>query len=342
MEPLDFEKPLMEIEKNIVQLKEKALNEKIDFSETIAVLEKEVIEKKKQLYRNLSPDQRLKIARHPNRPNTLDYISFIFKDFIELHGDRVFGDDNAIIAGLATVGGHGVVVIGQQKGKDTKEKLFRNFGMAHPEGYRKALRIMQMASRFQVPIISFIDTPGAFPGISAEERGQASAIAVNLREMMSLKTPVICYVIGEGGSGGALGIAVGDKIVMLEHAYYSVISPEGCAAILWKTATKTPEAAQALKMTATDLHAFGIVDEILEEPLGGAHRNPQEMAQTIKLSIIQTIEEFSRLGGEALIRHRQEKFRQIGVYQTQALSQPSVSQTEMEIGPSPAFNKPVE
>ncbi len=316
MDFLEFEKPLIEIEKNIAQLKEKALKEKIDFSETIGRLEKEVQEKKRLLYQDLSPDQRLKIARHPNRPNMLDYLNLAFTDFVELHGDRYFGDDPAIVGGLARINSLNVVILGQQKGRDTKEKLFRNFGMAHPEGYRKALRLMQMAERFHLPIVCLIDTSGAYPGISAEERGQSSAIAVNLREMMNLRTPIICIVIGEGGSGGALGIGVGDKIFMFEHSYYSVISPEGCSAILWKNSEQAAvmEAARALKMTARDLLGFGIIDGIVEEPLGGAHRDSQASASSMKKIILASLEELSHFGAKELLKRRYEKYRQIGAY----------------------------
>ncbi|EKD27591.1 MAG: hypothetical protein ACD_79C00666G0002 [uncultured bacterium] len=314
MEYLDFELPLMEIEKNITQLKEKAISENIDFSETIALLEREVIEKKRKLYKNLNPTQRLKIARHPKRPLTMDYVGKIFTDFVELHGDRLFGDDNAMITGIAKLDDYRVAVIGQEKGRDTKEKLFRNFGHAHPEGYRKALRVMRMADRFSMPVVIFIDTPGAYPGISAEERGQACAIAENLREMMNVKVPIIPIIIGEGGSGGALGIGVGDKLIMLEHSYYSVISPEGCAAILWKNQERAGDAAVALKMTATDLLGFGIIDQILEEPLGGAHRDIDFMANAIKQAVLSSIEELISYDRKELIHKRYEKFRQIGSY----------------------------
>jgi len=314
MDFLEFEKPLMEIEHNIAQLKEKALSEKMDFSTTIAALEKEVLEKKRELYGNLTPDQTLKIARHPERPKTLDYIEKICTDFIELHGDRLFGDDPAIVGGLANIDKHRIIIMGQQKGYDTKDKVYRNFGTAHPEGYRKALRLMKMAHRFGLPIITLIDTPGAYPGIGAEERGQAAAIAVNLKEMMELEVPVIPVIIGEGGSGGALGIGVGDRILMLEHAYYSVISPEGCATILWKSTEKTSEAASALKMTARDLLGLGIIDQILLEPLGGSHRDPDTMAQTIKSALQNTLDELGSLSGCQLTEARLAKFRKIGVY----------------------------
>jgi acetyl-CoA carboxylase carboxyl transferase subunit alpha len=247
----------------------------------------------------------------------MDYIRMIFKDFIELHGDRVFSDDPAIVGGVAHLGGFRVMVVALEKGRDTKEKLHRNFGTAHPEGYRKALRLMKTADRFGLSIIALIDTPGAYPGISAEERGQAIAIATNLREMMGLRVPMIPVIIGEGGSGGALGIGVGDKIIMLEHSYYSVISPEGCAAILWKNQEKAPDAAIALKMTARDLLGFGIIDEILEEPLGGAHRDPETTAKTLEDALIRSLEELRPLSPEVLLKKRYEKFRQMGSYRSE-------------------------
>ncbi len=314
MDYLDFEKPLMEIEQHIAQLKEKAKTENMDFSDIIKQLEVEVLQKKKKLFENLEPYQRLKIARHPKRPLAADYIKLICSDFIELHGDRLFGYDTAIITGLAKIGNNPVMIVAQEKGRDTKDKLFRNFGTAHPEGYRKALRIMKTAAKFGLPIIIFIDTPGAFPGVSAEERGQAGAIAVNLKEMMYLDVPVIPIIIGEGGSGGALGVGIGDKIIMLEHAYYSVISPEGCSAILWKTQEKAADAAKSLKMNVADLLEFGIIDEAIEEPLGGAHKNPELMAKNMKKSILNSLEELKNFSKKDLLDKRYEKFRQIGVY----------------------------
>jgi len=254
----------------------------------------------------------VQLARHPNRPYTLDYINMLMSDFIELHGDRCFADDKAIITGLAKLDNEGIGVIGHQKGRDTKENLKRNFGCAHPEGYRKALRIMQLAEKFSLPIVIFIDTPGAYPGIGAEERGQAQAIALNLREMAQIAVPIIAIVIGEGGSGGALGIGVADRICVLENAYYSVISPEGCAAILWKNGSKAPEAAEALKLTAPDLLKMGLIDEIIPEPLGGAHRDPQKTAEAIGEAIKRNLQELSALSKENLLKSRYRKFRQIG------------------------------
>ena len=310
MESFEFEKHLVEMENTIQKLKDTEMKN----SDAVKQLEEELIQKKQQVYQNLSPEKRMKISRHPSRPGTLDFIRMVFTDFLELHGDRLFSDDPAMIGGLAQIGNHTVMVIGQEKGKDTKEKLFRNFGTAHPEGYRKAMRLMELAARFHIPIITLIDTPGAYPGISAEERGQASAIACNLRDMMQLKVPIIPVIIGEGGSGGALGIGVGDHVLMFEHAYYSVISPEGCSAILWKTPEKTGDAALSLKMTAKDLVGFRIVDGVLEEPLGGAHHDPQMMADILQKTLLQTLEVFKDVSEEELLRMRHEKFRKIGVY----------------------------
>jgi acetyl-CoA carboxylase carboxyl transferase subunit alpha len=277
-------------------------------------LEEKLAQIKKEVYSNLTPWQRVQIARHPKRPYTLDYIEMMMTDFLEMHGDRHFADDKAIVAGVAKLDGENIVVIGHQKGKDTKENLARNFGSAHPEGYRKAMRIMELAAKFGLPIVIFIDTPGAFPGIGAEERGQAEAIAYNLREMSGLKVPMIAFVIGEGGSGGALGIGVADRIYVLENAYYSVISPEGCAAILWKERLRSPDAAKALKLTAKDLLEMGIIDGIIKEPLGGAHRNPQETAANIKSAAKKDLAALKNIPKEKLVEKRYEKFRAIGVF----------------------------
>lgn len=313
MNRLDFEKPILELEKKIQELKKFVLDKKVDLSSEIRRLEDKLGHLKKDTYDNLTPWQRVQIARHPERPYTLDYINMIMSDFVELHGDRSFSDDKAMVAGLAKIDGQKVAVIGHQKGRDTKENLRRNFGCAHPEGYRKALRIMQLAEKFNLPLVIFIDTPGAYPGVGAEERGQAQAIALNLREMVSIGIPIIAIIIGEGGSGGALGIGVADKICVLENAYYSVISPEGCAAILWKDGSKAPEAAAVLKLTAADLLKMGIIDEAVPEPLGGAHSEPQKMGQTLKESINKNLQELSRLGKEELLKLRYRKFRGIGV-----------------------------
>lgn len=260
--------------------------------------------------------QRIQLARHPKRPYTLDYINNIMTDFIELHGDRCFGDDKAIVGGFAKLQGRALLVIGHQKGRDTKENLMRNFGSAHPEGYRKAIRLMKLAERFSVPIVVFIDTPGAYPGIGAEERGQAYSIAYNIREMSRIAVPIIVFVIGEGGSGGALGIGVGDRICVLENAYYSVISPEGCAAILWKDQSKASFAAEALKLTAQDLLSFGIIDEIIEEPEGGAHNDPAKIAGRLKEVILKYLDELVSIPVEELLKLRFEKFRKIGVFES--------------------------
>lgn len=312
---LDFEKPVIELEKKINELKKLSLDEKMDLSGEIKKLEEKLEKLKKETYENLAPWQRVQIARYPKRPYTLDYVNMIMTDFIELHGDRNFSDDKAIVAGFAKIDGIKICVIGHQKGKDTKENLERNFGSAHPEGYRKAIRVMKLAEKFKLPVICFIDTPGAYPGIGAEERGQAGAIAYNLKEMAALEVPIVVTVIGEGGSGGALGIGVGDRISVLENAYYSVISPEGCASILWRDRAKAPEAAEVLKLTANDLLELGIIDDVIKEPLGGAHRDPEMTANNIKKKIIKYLDELGRLSKKELIDARYEKFRKIGVFE---------------------------
>jgi acetyl-CoA carboxylase carboxyl transferase subunit alpha len=268
---------------------------------------------KGEVYENLSAWQKIQLARHPLRPYTLDYVKLMMTDFLELHGDRTFAEDKAIVTGFAKLDKHKVLVIGHQKGRDTKENLVRNFGCSHPEGYRKALKNMRLAEKFNLPIIVFIDTPGAYPGLGAEERGQAEVIAYNLREMIRIKTPIIVTVIGEGGSGGALGIGEGDRILILENAYYSVISPEGCAAILWKNSSKAPEAAEVLKLTAEDLIKLGVVDEIVREPAGGAHKNPELTSQTLKKAILKNLEELSKVTKDELIEKRYQKFRKMGI-----------------------------
>lgn len=311
---LDFEKPIVELEKKIEELLALATRQDIDFSHEIGRLEEKLEGIKKQIYLNLTPWQRVQIARHPKRPYTLDYIDMTMTDFMELHGDRCFADDKAIVGGLAKLDGARLVVMGHQKGRDTKENLARNFGSAHPEGYRKGLRLMQLAAKFDLPIVIFIDTPGAYPGIGAEERGQAEAIARNLKEMIDIAVPIIVIVIGEGGSGGALGIGVGDRICVLENAYYSVISPEGCAAILWKERSKSPQAAQVLKLTAKDLLELGLIDTIVKEPSGGAHRNPSETAANIKAVIKKDLAVLTAVPKEKLLEARYAKFRQMGVF----------------------------
>jgi len=312
MNGLDFEKPIAELERKIQELRGFISDKKIDLSSEVKRLEEKLEHLKRDTYGNLTAWQRVQIARHPQRPYTLDYINMIMSDFIELHGDRSFADDKAIVTGLARVDGQNIVVIGHQKGRDIKENLKLNFGCAHPEGYRKALRIMQLADKFEIPIIVFIDTPGAYPGIGAEERGQSQAIALNLREMVNIGVPITAIVIGEGGSGGALGIGIADKICVLENAYYSVISPEGCAAILWKDSSKAAEAAEVLKLTAQDLLGLGIIDEIIPEPLGGAHRDPQKMAKVLKEAINRNLKGLEALNKEELLKLRYKKFRNIG------------------------------
>ena len=309
---LDFEKPIVELELKIAELKSLASDGSIDLSEEIKTLESRLEKIRKEVFESLTPWQKVQIARHPKRPYTMDYVHMIMVDFVELHGDRMFKDDKAIVGGLAKIDGEKFLVIGSQKGRDTKENLMRNFGSAHPEGYRKAIRLMKLAEKSNIPIIVFIDTPGAYPGIGAEERGQANSIAYNLREMITLKVPIIVIVIGEGGSGGALGIGIGDRVYVMENAYYSVISPEGCAAILWKDRLKAPEASEVLKLTAKDLVGLGIIDGEIQEPLGGAHRDPEKAAQAIKKYIKKAIKELKELPIHKLLEMRYEKFRKMG------------------------------
>lgn len=312
---LDFEKPVVELERKIEELKKLSSGENMDLSDEIKKLEEKLEKLKKEIFENLTPWQRVQIARHPKRPYTLDYIGMIMTDFIELHGDRVFSDDKSMVTGFAKIDGNKICIIGHQKGRDTKENLERNFGSAQPEGYRKAIRVMKLAEKFKMPIICFIDTPGAYPGIGAEERGQAGAIAYNLMEMAVLEVPIIVMVVGEGGSGGALGIGVGDRISVLENGYYSVISPEGCAAILWKDRAKAPDAAEVLKLTAQDLYNMGLIDDIIKEPLGGAQRNPAAAAGNIKKKIIKYLNDLGKIPVKELLEARYMKFRKIGVFE---------------------------
>lgn len=305
---LDFEKPIVELERKIDEIRQLTGNG-LDLDADLAAFQTRIAKMREDVFTNLNRWQTTQIARHINRPFTLDYIQHMFTDFTELHGDRNFGDDHALVCGLARFNGRPVAVIGHQKGRDTKEKVFRNFGMPNPEGYRKALRIMKMAEQFRLPLITFVDTPGAYPGIGAEERGQAEAIARNLREMASLTIPIITVITGEGGSGGALAIAVGNRILMLEHSVYSVISPEGCAAILWSDGTKGPQAAEALKLTARDIIKLGVIDEIVKEPLGGAHCDHENMAQTLKQAITRHLQELTCMSGDELVEDRYRKFR---------------------------------
>ena len=312
MAGLDFEKPIAELEKKIEELKH--FSKKIDISTEVTRLEDKLGHLKKDIYGNLSAWQRVQLARHPQRPYTLDYIGMIMSDFIEVHGDRLFSDDKAIVTGFAKLDNKKVMVIGHQKGRDTKENLKRNFGCAHPEGYRKALRVMQMAAKYGLPVVILIDTPGAYPGIGAEERGQAHAIAYNLREMVMVGVPIVATVIGEGGSGGALGIGVADRVSVLENAYYSVISPEGCAAILWKDGGRASDAAQVLKLTGKDLIQLKVIDEVIAEPLGGAHRDPEKTARNLKDSLLRHFKELSALSRDELLKARYQKFRAMGVF----------------------------
>ncbi len=319
---LDFEKPILELEKKIEELRALTLREDIDLSDEIKRLEERLEKVKQEVFKNLTPWQRVQIARHPKRLYTLDYIDLMMTDFVEIHGDRLYGDDKALIAGFAKIDGKKIAIIGHQKGKDTKENLMRNFGSAHPEGYRKAMRVMELAAKFNLPVVTFIDTPGAYPGVGAEERGQAEAIAKNLFKMSTLKTPIIIFVIGEGGSGGALGIGIGDRVYVLEYAYYSVISPEGCAAILWKERQRAPDAAECLKLTGEDLEKLGIVDGVIKEPLGGAHRDPAAMAESIKQVIKKDLNEFKNIKKDELIAERYEKLRKIGVFSSEKSTSP--------------------
>ena len=314
VEGLDFERPVVELEKKIEELKGLSANERVDFSQEIMSLEKKCKKLKKEIFGKLTPWQKVQLARHPQRPYTLDYIDLLMSDFVELRGDRNFADDSAMVAGIAKFQNKTVVVIGHQKGRTLQENMVRNFGMPHPEGYRKALRMMKLAEKFSIPVISFIDTPGAYPGIGAEERGQAEAIARNLKAMSELEIPIIVVVIGEGGSGGALGIGVGDKVLMLKNAIYSVISPEGCASILWRDAAKAPEAAKALKLTAKDLLELKVIDEIIDEPLGGAHRDIGFVGRQLEEKIKRYLSELKNLSIEELLRKRYQRFRLLGKF----------------------------
>jgi acetyl-CoA carboxylase carboxyl transferase subunit alpha len=311
---LDFEVPIQELEKKIEELENFSKNTDMDLSGQLKQLRERCNDLKREIFRNLNPWQRIQLARHPQRPLTMDYINLMLDDFVELYGDRTFSDDKAIVTGFGKIGGRRILVVGHRKGRSTKDRIACNFGSAHPEGYRKALHKMGLASKFHIPILTLIDTPGAYPGVGSEERGQAHAIARNLFEMSRLRVPVICVVLGEGGSGGALGIGVGDRILMLENAYYSVISPEGCAAILWKSSEKAPEAAEILRCTAEDLKKFGVIDEIVLEPLGGAHRNHPDMARSLKEVILRHLKELRVLPEEDLLRRRYEKLRAVGAW----------------------------
>jgi acetyl-CoA carboxylase carboxyl transferase subunit alpha len=318
--PDDFEAPLLALQKRIEELA--AFPGDPAKEQEARRLRQELAEKRRSIYASLTPWQKTQVARHPNRPYTLDYVGALFTDFTELHGDRRFGDDPALVTGFARYKDRAVAVVGHQKGRDTKQKIYRNFGMPKPEGYRKALRVMQLAAKFGRPIIAFVDTPGAYPGLDAEERGQAEAIAFNLREMARLATPIIVNVTGEGGSGGALAVAVGDRVNMLEHSIYSVITPEGCAAILWRDAGRAEEAATAMKITAPDLKGFGLVDEIVPEPLGGAHADPDTLFASLDLILDAQLKELSAVPADTLVDGRYEKFRRMGKLGTEFLEAP--------------------
>ncbi len=313
-EYLEFEKPIADLEKKIEELTLFTSSGNIDLEEEILKLHKKADQLRAEIYSRLSPWQKAQISRHPNRPYTLDYIEAMLTDFTEMHGDRGYADDPAIVCGMARLEGQPVVVIGHQKGRTTKEKITRNFGMPNPEGYRKALRAMKFAEKFKKPLITFIDTPGAYPGIGAEERGQGESIARNLFVMSGLRIPIVTTVIGEGGSGGALALGVADRLLMFEHATYSVISPEGCAAILWDNGAKANEAADLLKMTAQDLFQMNVIDEMIEEPIGGAHRDPRRAAELLKDAIVRNLSDIKNLAPEELVRLRYEKFRKLGMY----------------------------
>jgi acetyl-CoA carboxylase carboxyl transferase subunit alpha len=312
VQPLDFEKPILELQRRLQDLKNHSDEHELDFETEVESMERKIHDTRRDIYDNLTAWQRVQIARHVQRPFALDYISRCFTDWVELHGDRVFGDDKAMPCGLATLGPHRCVVITQQKGRDTKENVKRNFGCAYPEGYRKALRLMKLAEKFRLPVIALIDTPGAYPGIGSEERHIAEAIAVNLREMMNLRVPILAVVIGEGGSGGALGIGVADRVMILENAYYSVISPEACSAILWKDRRHAPEAAEALKLTADDLMRLGVVDEVVPEPEGGAHRDHDTAAAHLGTALRRNLERVNGLTLDELLKKRYDKFRRLG------------------------------
>jgi acetyl-CoA carboxylase carboxyl transferase subunit alpha len=314
---LEFERPIVELEKKISDMKDFSVGESIQLDGEIVSLQKKLEKLREEIYSNLTRWQKVQLSRHPKRPYTLDYVRMIMTDFVELHGDRGYADDPAMVGGFANLDGKPVMVVGQQKGRDTKQKLYRNFGMAHPEGYRKALRLFRLAEKFDVPIVILIDTPGAFPGIGAEERGQAEAIARNIREMFTLRVPIVVIIIGEGASGGALGIGVGDRVMMLEFSWYSVISPEGCAAILWRDNAHAPEAAEALKVVSSDLVDLKIIDTVIPEPPSGAHTDPQQAAEMVKEELVAALDELRELPVDQLLDERLQKYRVMGEYDEQ-------------------------
>ncbi|MBA4155859.1 MAG: acetyl-CoA carboxylase carboxyltransferase subunit alpha [Gemmatimonadetes bacterium] len=313
---LDFEKAIVEVEEQIGRLQKLARERGLDVSNELGSLQRKLVSLKRDIYRNLTPIERVQVARHPRRPYTLDYIERVFTDFVELHGDRAYRDDRSIVGGWARLEGDTIMVIGHQKGRDMKENLLRNFGMPHPEGYRKALRLMKLAEKFGRPLVTLIDTPGAYPGLGAEERGQAEAIARNLREMAALTTPTVAVVIGEGGSGGALALGVADRVLMLENSIYSVISPEGCAAILWKSASERDQAATALKITAEDLYRLEVIDEIIPEPAGGAHSDPDRTAESLRWALVRHIGDLCTKPVDELRQTRWDKFMKMGEWRS--------------------------
>jgi len=317
----EWEKPLVELEEKINELRTFVYEQGIDFRDELNDLERKADKLRKEIYERLTPWQRVRMARHPDRPTALDYIKMIFDDFYELHGDRRFGDDQAIVGGIAILDGEPVTVIGPQKGRDTKENIIRNFGLPHPEGYRKALRLMKQAEQFHRPIITLIDVVGAYPGIEAEQRGQGLVIAECIEQMSFLEVPIVCIITGEGGSGGALAIGVGDRVLMLEHSWYSVISPEMCATILWKDANKAPEAAELLKLTSTDLLKFGIIDDVITEPIGGAHRDHEGTGRQVKAFLRRHLSEIRKISVDELVNQRLERFRKFGEFQAKKLAE---------------------
>lgn len=315
VQPLEFEKPIVALEKMLDELLAQSKESAVDIEAEVATLHQKIAETRQEIYSNLTPWQRVQIVRHPRRPFALDYLKLIATDFTELSGDRLFGNDRALIGGFATINDIKCLVLGQQKGRDTKENLMRNFGCAHPEGYRKALRLMRLADKFKLPIVCLIDTPGAYPGVASEQRHVAEAIAVNIREMFQLRVPIVAVVLGEGGSGGALGIGIADKVLIMENAYYSVISPEGCAAILWKDAKMAPQAAAALKMTSPDLKELGLVDDVIPEPPGGAHHDWEKAAESLKTAILNHLTALQKIQTEKMLDQRYDKFRAFGVFE---------------------------
>jgi acetyl-CoA carboxylase carboxyl transferase subunit alpha len=319
---LEFEKPLVELEEQIEQIRQLARDSEVDVSQQLLQLETLASRRRAEIFRSLTPAQKIQVARHPQRPSCLDYIQLITDSWYELHGDRCGSDDKALVAGIGQIGEHAVLLLGHQKGRDIKENVARNFGMASPGGYRKALRLMEHADRFQLPIFSFIDTPGAYAGVLAEEQGQGEAIAINLREMFRLRVPIIATVIGEGGSGGALGIGVADRLLMFEHSVYTVASPEACASILWRDAGKAPEAAEALRITAADLERLEVVDHVLCEPSGGNHWAPLQAAETLKAALLSQLRDLQTLGGEELLERRYAKYRRIGRFLESSTPEP--------------------